>query len=122
MAIIVSESEQAIKDLAHEMHVWVAATVKNKPVVEALWKEDSPEELTATHYDIPTGASREKMCVVAIDLVENHHSSVFGAAPWLEIQVHGCSATKRLVAEFNEFSNVEIEAQEYGFSVTRPCE
>lgn len=95
---------------------------ENKPLVEALWKEGLPEELTATHYDIPANSSREEMCVIAIDSVENHHSSVFGAAPWLEIKVHGCGATKRLVDEFNEFSNVKIEAQEYGFSVTRPCE
>jgi hypothetical protein len=122
VAIIVNENEQTIRDLAHEMHIWVAATEKNKSVVEALWKEGLPEELTATHYEIPTKASRDEMCVIAIDLVENHHSSLFGAAPWLEIQVHGCSATKKLVAEFKEFRNVEIEAQEYGFSVTRKCE
>lgn len=123
VAIIVHEDEEAIKTLAQKMHIWVVATDKNKVVVEKLWQSKLPEGLTATFYEVPSNASAEEMCAVkAIDLVEDHHSSVFNAEPWLEIQVHGCGVTKTLLNEFHEFSNVKIEAKEYGFNVIRPSE
>lgn len=122
VAIIVHEKEQAIKDLAHEMHLWVAATEKNKAVVEALWKLNTPEELTISHYHVPADSTAEEKCLIAIDLVEDHHSSVFSAEPWLEIQVHGCEPTEKLVSEFKEFENTKITKQGYGFNVTRPSE
>lgn len=122
VAIVVHENEHAIKELAHKMHVWVAATEKNKAVVEALWKLNTSDELTATHYDVPHGSTAEEMCLIAIDLVEDHHSSVFSAEPWLEIQVHGCELTERLESEFREFGNTTIAKQGYGFNVTRPSE
>ena len=100
VAIIVHENEQIIKELAKSMHVWVAATEKNKVVVESLWKLKYPEELSITHYDVTRGSTPEEMCYIAIDLVESHHSSVFSAEPWLEIQVHGCKLTEKLKTEF----------------------
>ncbi len=122
VAIIVNENERVINDLARNMHVWVAGTDKNKAVVESLWKQKLPEELTVSHFDIPSDASAEDICIIAIDLVENHHSSVFSANPWLEIQVYGCTLTERLINEFREFKGVKTEKQEYGFKVTRPRE
>lgn len=120
VAIIVHESEQVIKELAHYMHVWVAATDKNRGIVEAIWKLNTPGELTVSHYDVPEDSTAEDMCLIAIELVEDHHSSVFSAEPWLEIQVHGCGLTEKLESEFKEFGNTTITKQGYGFSVTRP--
>lgn len=122
VAIIVHEDEQAIKVLAQAMHLWIAATDKNKVTVETLWQAATPEELTVTHYDIQYGSTAEEMCLVAIDMVEEHHSSVFSAEPWLEIQVHGCDLTPKLESEFKEFGNTTITKQDYGFNVTRPGE
>lgn len=122
VAIVVHENEQAIKELAHDMHIWVAATKKNKMVVEALWKLDTPEELTVSHYDIPDDSTAEEMCLIAIDLVEDHHSSVVSAGPWLEIQVHGCDLTQKLEAEFKALETTTLAKQGYGFNVTRPSE
>lgn len=122
VAIVIHEKEQAIKELAKNMHVWVAATEKNKVVVEALWKLDSSKNLTVSHYHAPEGSTAEEMCLIAIDLVEEHHSSVFGAVPWLEIQVHGCDLTRKLESEFKEFENITLIKQDYGFNVTRPDE
>lgn len=116
------ENEQAIKKLAHDMNIWVAATVKNKAVVEAVWKMNTPEELTASHYDVPDNSTTEEMCLIAIDLVEEHHSSVFNAEPWLEIQVHGCNPTEKLESEFKEYGSIKVDKQSYGFNVTRPSE
>ena len=122
VAIIVHEDESLIKALSKEMHLWVAATEKNKITVESLWALGIVKGLDFSHYDIPVGSSPEDWCVIAIDLVESHHSSVFGADPWLEIQVHGCELTERLLFEFNEFGNTKIQTQPYGFNVTRPGE
>ncbi|MEJ2467379.1 MAG: hypothetical protein P8045_17120 [Candidatus Thiodiazotropha sp.] len=122
VAIIVNEDEQVIRELAHKMHIWVAATKKNKCVVESLWDTSIPSMLSATHYDVPQGATPEEMCVLAIDLIENHHSSIFGAAPWLEIHVYGCELTDKLKSEFGELANAKIATQKYGFSVKRPNE
>jgi hypothetical protein len=122
VAIIIHENEQVIKELAHNMHLWVAATEKNKAFVEALWKLDASEDLTVSHYDVPDRSTAEEMCLIAIDLVEDHHSSVFSAVPWLEIQVHGCELTQKLESDFNEIGNVILAKQDYGFNVTRPSE
>ncbi|QSX35035.1 hypothetical protein JYB87_07395 [Shewanella avicenniae] len=122
VAIIVHEDEQVIRELAQKMHIWVAATDKNKVVVEALWQLDTPEELTISHYVVSPDSSEEEMVLLAKDLVENHHSSVFGAAPWLEVQVHGCNLTKKLASEFQEYGNTLLTKQGYGFNVTRPSE
>ncbi len=122
VAIIVHESERVIKELAHFMHVWVAATDKNRVVVEAIWKLNIPGELTVSHYDVPEDSTAEEMCLIAIDLVEDHHSSVFSAEPWFEIQVHGCELTEKLESEFKEFGNTTITKRSYGFNVTRSIE
>ena len=122
VAIIVHECEQVIKELAQYMHVWVAATDKNRVVVEAIWKLNIPGELTVSHYDVPEDSTAEDMCLIAIELVEDHHSSVFSAEPWLEIQVHGCELTEKLESEFKEFGNTTITKQGCGFSVIRSIE
>ena len=119
VAIIVNENEQTIKELAKSMHVWVVATAKNKVIVEALWKLDLTGELSISHYDVSPDSTLEEKCLVAIDLVESHHSSVFSAEPWLEIQVHGCKLTEKLKTEFIDFGNTIITNQGYGFNVTR---
>jgi hypothetical protein len=122
VAIIVHENEQAIKELAQKMHLWVAATEKSKAVIEALGKLDTPKEFELSHYDVPVESTAEEKCLIAIDLVEDHHSSVFGAEPWLEIQVHGCDLTQKLEAELKEFGNTTLVKQGYGFNVTRTSE
>ncbi len=122
VAIIINENEQAIKELAQKMHLWVVATEKNKAAIDALWKLDTPKEFELSHYDVPANSTAEGKCLIAIDLVEDHHSSVFGAEPWLEIQVHGCDLTQKLESEFKEFGNTTLAKQDYGFNVTRTSE
>jgi hypothetical protein len=122
VAIIVHEDEREIETLSRRMHLWVAATKKNKATVEALWKLSTPKELSLTHYDISSISTAEDMCVIAIDQVDAHHSSIFSAVPWFEIQVHGCELTEKLTKEFKDFGNTTIKRQDYGFKVTRPCE
>ena len=122
VAIIVHEDEREITALSKRMHLWVAAIKKNKVTVEKLWKIGTPEELSLTHYDISSCTTAEEMCVIAIDQVDAHHSSVFNAVPWFEIQVHGCELTEKLSKEFKDFGNTTIKRQSYGFNITRPCE
>ena len=93
VAIIVHENEQVIKELAQNMHIWVVASEKSKAAIKALCKVRTPEELTISQYDVPHESSKEKMCIIAIGLVVDHHS-VFGDTPWLEIQVHGVRLQK----------------------------
>lgn len=122
VAIVIHENAQAIQDLAQEMHVWVVATERNKAVLEALWQLDRPEQLSLSHFDVPVGSSVEDICGIALDLVEAHHSAVFSAMPWLELQVHGSELTQKLHEELNTFGNIIIQHQDYGFSVTRTDE
>ncbi|MBL4583481.1 MAG: hypothetical protein JKX83_02585 [Pseudomonadales bacterium] len=117
---VVHENEQAIKELADNMHISIAGIGKNKTIVEAIWNLDTPDDLTASYYDVPHGSTNEEMCLIGLDLVEDHHPSGFGVQPWLDIRVHGCDPTINLKSEFHKFGNTTITEQDYGFNSSRP--
>ncbi|GAA5215012.1 hypothetical protein ACFSJ3_01255 [Corallincola platygyrae] len=119
IAIVLSENEIEIKNLAAQMHVWIAGTKSNVKVVKALWKSSLPSQLTQTYFDISSDSSKEEQCIGAIDQVDAHHCTAFGTESWSEIQVHGTPLTQRLSNEFEMFGNVAIKRTDYGFTVHR---
>lgn len=104
------------------MHVWFVATVKNRCTLETLCKQGIKGELTTSHFEVPIGASCEDIGLLALDLIEAHHSSAFDAEPWHEIQFHGCELSPRLESELKSYGNTTLVKQIYGFNVTRSCE
>ena len=99
ISLILKENTDLVQALAFCSHVWVVNTPKVRSVCLSLWSLKDRNGFSLTHFNINEISNEKANLKQALDSIEVHHSSAFGALDWSEIKIYADSLTGSDISE-----------------------